>query len=142
MKKIISLIITLLFVFNLLPSVFAMQQETVDINSFDNFSIEQVQKTFSNTLSQEQASDNQNNEEQNLYLNEIFCNVQNISSLKLSFTSNVLFSESNGYGLNYLYQYKLFEKKFQSDGISEYKINFNSYIATALFDIYGVVFHI
>ena len=125
MKKIISLIITFLFVFSLLPSVFAMQQETVDINGFDNFSIEQVQKTFSNTLSQEQASDNQNNEEQSLYLNEIFCNVQNVSSLKLSLTSSVLFSESNIYDLNYLYQYKLFERKFCPDGLSEYKINFN-----------------
>ena len=142
MKKIVSLIVTFLFVFNLVPSVFAMQQETVDINGFDNFSIEQIQKTFSNTLSQEQTSNEQNTEKQVLSLNDILCNIQNVSSVKLNLSSNVLFSESNGHGLNYLYQYKLFERKFCPDGLSEYKINFNSYIATALFDIYGVVFHI
>ena len=62
MKRIISLIIVFLFVFNLLPSAFAMQKETVDINGFDNFSVEQVQKTFANTLSQEQTTNNQDTE--------------------------------------------------------------------------------
>ena len=57
MKRIFSLIIAFLFVFNLLPSVFAAQTETVNINGFDNFSIEQVQKTFSNTITQNTKSD-------------------------------------------------------------------------------------
>lgn len=142
MKKIISLIITFLFVFNLLPSLFAMQQETVDINGFDSFSIEQVQKTFSNTLSQEQTSEKQNTEKQKLSFSDIFCNVQNISSIKLSSSNNTLFFENNVYGLNYFYQYKLFEKNILSTGITEYKIHFNSYMATALIDIYDVVLYI
>ncbi|MBO7612112.1 MAG: hypothetical protein J6T23_07890 [Elusimicrobia bacterium] len=142
MKRIASLIIAFLFVFNLLPSVFAMQQETVDISGFDDFSIEQVQKTFANTLSQEQETDDQDTEKQMSSLNEVLCNTQNISFVKQNSSSDNLFFENKSYALNYLYQYKLFERGLCLNGISEYKMNFNSYIATALFDIYGVVFYI
>ena len=43
MKKIISLFIIFIFVFSLVPCAFAMETKAVDINSFDEFSIEQVQ---------------------------------------------------------------------------------------------------
>ena len=142
MKRIVSLIISFLFVFNLLPSLFAMQHETVDIDGFDIFSIEQVQKTFSNTLSQEQTTNNQNDEKQMLSLKEVLCNPQNTSFAEQNLSFDNLFFESKKYGLNYLYQYSLFDRKDCLIGIGEYKINFNSYIATALFDIYGVVFYI
>ena len=75
-------------------------------------------------------------------LNEVLCNTQNISFVKQNSSSDNLFFENKSYALNYLYQYKLFERGLCLNGISEYKINFNSYIATALFDIYGVVFYI
>lgn len=142
MKKIISLFIGFVFVVNFIAPVFAFQTETVDVGSFDEFSIEQVQKTFSSTLSQEQTSNNQDTEKQVLSLNEVLCNTQNNSFVKQNLSSNNLFFESGSYGLNYLYQYKLFEKNGCWSGISEYKINLNSYMATALFDIYGVVFYI
>ena len=141
MKRIVSLIITFLFVFNLLPSAFAMQQGNVDINDFDSFSIEQVQKTFANTLSHEQATNTQDNEKQNLFLNEILCNPQSISFVEQNLSVENLFFENQKYGLNYLYQYKLFEKKKRLIGISEYKINFNSYIATVLVDVYGAAIY-
>ena len=141
MKRIVSLIIIFLFVFNLLPSVFAMQQETVDIGGFDSFSLEQVQKTFANTLSQEQTTNNQDNEKQDLSLNEVLCNPQNISFVEQNLSLENLFFESQKYGLNYLCQYKLFEKKKRLIGISEYKINFNSYIATVLVDVYGAAIY-
>ena len=142
MKKIISLFIGFIFVVNFVAPVFAFQTETVDIDSFDEFSIEQVQKTFSSTLSQEQTADNQNTEKQMLFLNEVLCNNQSNSFVKQNSLSDNLFFENKSYGLNCLYQYKLFEKNGCSSGISEYKINLNSYMATALFDIYGVVFYI
>ncbi len=142
MKKIISLFIGFIFVVNFVAPVFAFQTETVDIDSFDEFSIEQVQKTFSSTLSQEQTADNQNTEKQMLSLNEGLCDTQSNFFVKQNSLSNNLFFENKSYGLNYLYQYKLFEKNGCSSGISEYKINLNSYMATALFDIYGVVFYI
>ena len=142
MKKIISLFIGVVFMINFVAPVFAFQTETVDVDSFDEFSIEQVQKTFSSTLSQEQTSNKQDTEKQMLSLNEILCNTQNNSFVKQNLSSGNLFFENKSYGLNYLYQYKLFEKNGCLGGISEYKINFNSYMATALFDIYGVVFYI
>ncbi len=142
MKKIISLFIGFIFVVNFVAPVFAFQTETVDIDSFDEFSIEQVQKTFSSTLSQEQTADNQNTEKQMLSLNEGLCDTQSNSFVKQNSLSDNLFFGNKSFGLNYLYQYKLFEKNGCSSGISEYKINLNSYMATALFDIYGVVFYI
>ncbi|MBR4632490.1 MAG: hypothetical protein IKO48_04135 [Elusimicrobia bacterium] len=142
MKKIISLLIGFIFIFNFIAPVFAFQTGTVDVGSFDEFSIEQVQKTFSSTLSQEQTSSNQDTEKQMLSLNEVLCNAQNNFFVRQNSLSNNLFFENKSYGLNYLYQYKLFEKNGCSSGISEYKINFNSYMATALFDIYGVVFYL
>ena len=39
MKKIISLFIIFLFLFNLIPYSFAMETKSIDINSFDEFSI-------------------------------------------------------------------------------------------------------
>ena len=142
MKKIISLFIGFIFVVNFVAPVFAFQTETVDIDSFDEFSIEQVQKTFSSTLSQEQTADNQNTEKQMLSLNEGLCDTQSNSFVKQNSLSDNLFFGNKSFGLNYLYQYKLFEKNGCSSGISEYKINLNSYMATALFDIYGVVFYL
>ena len=142
MKKIISLFIGFIFVVNFVAPVFAFQTETVDIDSFDEFSIEQVQKTFSSTISQEQTADNQNTEKQMLSLNEGLCDTQSNFFVKQNSLSNNLFFENKSFGLNYLYQYKLFEENGCSSGISEYKINLNSYMATALFDIYGVVLYI
>ena len=142
MKKIISLLIGFIFIFNFIAPVFAFQTGTVDVGSFDEFSIEQVQKTFSSTLSQEQTADNQNTEKQMLSLNEGLCDTQSNSFVKQNSLSDNLFFGNKSFGLNYLYQYKLFEENGCSSGISEYKINLNSYMATALFDIYGVVFYI
>ena len=140
MKKIVSLVIVFLFMFNLLPSLFASQVGTVDVNSFDEFSIEQVQKTFSNTLTQETKSDNQNQEEALFVLSsDVACTTQTLSYTELSSSSNVFLSRETGDVLNYLYQYKLFEKNNLSEGIAEYKINLNSYIAIVLVDVYGVV---
>ena len=112
---------------NFVAPVFAFQTETVDIDSFDEFSIEQVQKTFSSTLSQEQTADNQNTEKQMLSLNEGLCDTQSNSFVKQNSLSDNLFFGNKSFGLNYLYQYKLFEKNGCSSGISEYKINLNSY---------------
>ena len=138
MKRIFSLIIAFLFVFNLLPSVFAAQTETVDINGFDNFSIEQVQKTFSNTIAQNTKSDTQDNNEQDFLFNAFVYNVQDMSFTELN---NVFFSENINSVVNYLHQYKLFEKNNLDYGISQYKINLNSYIATVLVDVYGAVIY-
>jgi hypothetical protein len=134
MKRIFSLIIAFLFVFNLLPSVFAAQTETIDINCFDNFSIEQVQKTFSNTITQNTKSDTQDSNEQDFLFNAFVYNVQDMSFTELN---NVFFSENINSVVNYLHQYKLFEKNNLDYGISQYKINLNSYIATVLVDVYG-----
>ena len=138
MKRIYSLIIVFLFVFNLLPSVFAAQTETVDINGFDNFSIEQVQKTFSNTIAQNTKSDTQDNNEQDFLFNAFVYNVQDMSFTELN---NVFFSENINSVVNYLHQYKLFEKNNLDYGISQYKINLNSYIATVLVDVYGAAIY-
>ena len=58
MKKIFSLIIVFLFFFGLFSNTFAMKTNSVDIDDFSEFSIEQVQNTFSNSLSQQQSTDN------------------------------------------------------------------------------------
>lgn len=143
MKRIYSLIIVFLFVFNLLPSVFAAQTETVDINGFDNFSIEQVQKTFSNTITQNTKSDAQDNNGQDFLFNAFVYNVQDMSFTELNnSSSNVFFSENINSVVNYLQQYKLFEKNnLDYYGISQYKINLNSYIATVLVDVYGAAIY-
>ena len=142
MKRIFSLIIAFLFVFNLLPSVFAAQTETIDINCFDNFSIEQVQKTFSNTITQNTKSDTQDSNEQDFLFNAFVYNVQDMSFTELNnLSSNVFFSENINSVVNYLHQYKLFEKNNLDYGISQYKINLNSYIATVLVDVYGAVIY-
>lgn len=139
MKKIVSLVIVFLFMFNLLPSLFAAQIGTVDVNSFDEFSIEQVQKTFSNTLTQETKSDTQDQEEALFVLNDVAFNTQTLSYNKLDSSLKMFSSRDVGNVLNYLYQYKLFENSTLSEGIAEYKINLNSYIAIVLVDVYGVV---
>ncbi len=142
MKRIFSLIIAFLFVFNLLPSVFAAQTETIDINCFDNFSIEQVQKTFSNTITQNTKSDTQDSNEQDFLFNAFVYNVQDMSFTELNNLSlNVFFSENINSVVNYLHQYKLFEKNNLDYGISQYKINLNSYIATVLVDVYGAAIY-
>ncbi|GEM_PF-2505601 len=142
MKRIFSLIIVFLFVFNLLPSVFAAQTDTVDINGFDNFSIEQVQKTFSNTISRDTKEETQNSNEGYSLLNEFVYNAQNLSFIKSNNSSESVFcSEDVNSILNYLHKYKLFEKSNLFCGISQYKINLNSYIATVLVDVYGAVIY-
>ena len=142
MKRIFSLIIAFLFVFNLLPSVFAAQTETVNINGFDNFSIEQVQKTFSNTITQNTKSDTQDSNEQDFLFNAFVYNVQDMSFTELNnSSSNVFFSENINNVVNYLHQYKLFEKNNLDYGITQYKINLNSYIATVLVDVYGAAIY-
>lgn len=142
MKRIFSLIIVFLFLFNLLPSVFAVQTETVDINGFDSFSIEQVQKTFSNTISQNSKSDTKDSNEQDFLLNTFVYNSQDISFMKVNKSlSNIFFSEKVTGVVDYLYQYKLFEKNNLCYGISQYKIDLNSYIATVLVDVYGTTMY-
>lgn len=143
MKKIVSLFIIFLFLFNLVPCVFAMETKTVDISSFDEFSIEQVQNTFSDSLTQEKTSDNKTEQDMGNFL---FCsrtdyNVPSSLSVNLKQPTTILFCyDFDSTGLNYLYQYKLFERPSLSGGISEYKIKQNAYMAIALFDTVSFVY--
>ena len=68
MKKIVSLFIIFMFLFNLVPYAFAMETKTVNINSFDEFSIEQVQNTFSDSLTQEKTSNNKTEQDTENFL--------------------------------------------------------------------------
>ena len=142
MKKIVSLAIAFLFVFNLLSSVFASQSETVDVGAFDSFSIDQIQKTFSNTLSDEKKSEEQNDSSQVFILSECIYNVSDFYFGVSNMSVNMFADKDLSRGLEYLYKYKLFERDKSLGGITEYKINLNSYIAIALVDIYGVIYYI
>ena len=142
MKKIVSLFIIFMFLFNLVPYAFAMETKTVNINSFDEFSIEQVQNTFSDSLTQEKTSNNKTEQdtENFLFFNETDYNIPNFVSVNLKQPTIILFCyDFDSYKLNYLYQYKLFEEKRLNCGISEYKIKQNTYMAIALFDTVSFV---
>lgn len=142
MKKIISLFIIFLLLFNLIPYSFAMETKTVDINSFDEFSVAQVQNVFSNSLAQEKIADTESEKETDnmMFSNNTDCNVPNFLSVNLKQPVKTLFNyDFSLNSLNYLYQYKLFEKE-KLEGISEYKINQNTYMAVALFDMYVFVY--
>ena len=144
MKKIISLFIIFLFLFNLIPYSFAMETKSIDINSFDEFSIEQVQNTFSNSLSQEKSSDNKTEQETENFLfsnKTVDYNIPVFLSLNLKQQTTTNFCyDFDLYGLNYLYQYKLFEKINSDIGITEYKIKQHTYMAVALFDTVSFVY--
>ena len=135
MKKLISLFIAFLFVSNFVSVVFPTENADINLQSFDNFSIEQVQKTFSNTLSQENTNNNDMGTNEISFFNITDYNIQNNCLLETNcFLKTVCF---NFYfcGLNeYLYQYKLFEKNKFIYGLTKYKITFNSYFAEVLFD--------
>ena len=143
MKKIVSLFIIFMFVFNLVPYAFAMETKTVNINSFDEFSIEQVQNTFSDSLTQEQTSNSKSEQDTENFL---FCNgtdysVPSVLSVNLKQPTTSFFCyDFDLYGLNYLYQYQLFEKQSLPVGICEYKIKQNAYMAIALFDTVSFVY--
>lgn len=140
MKKIVSLCITFLFVFGFVSNIFSSQGCAVDINNFDEFSIDQVQKTFSNTLTQEQKTNTEDTTSDFLTISDIDCNL-NISISKKIPLSNLFFTISDVCSLNYLYKYKLFDiiDRFNSNSITQYKMNFNSYIAVVLFDTNSII---
>lgn len=143
MKKIISLVFSFLFVFNFVSNVFSSQVYDIDLNNFDNFSIEQVQKTFSNTLSQEQKTNTQDTVSDFLTLNDLNFNLNNnVQIKKANSLSNLFFELSSLHSLNYVYKYKLFENICglnNNSGITQHKIKFNSYIAVVLFDTNSVL---
>jgi len=137
MKKILSLFINFLFVFNFVSVAFSVQNDIVDFESFDNYSIEQVQNVFSNALTTTQSSNNQNDKDKLVTLNAFCINGSNISFSNEK-TTKVFFSYIDKlFDNNYFYKYKLFERYclFTKTSITEYKMNFNSYIAVVLFDI-------
>ena len=142
MKKIVSLFIIFLFLFNLVPYAFAMESGSVDINGFDEFSIEQVQKTFSNTLSCEKLSNTKTEQQTGNFL---FCdktdfNIPNSFTVNLKRAQVYFFSyDFDAYGLNCLCRYPLTDKQNSVDGIGEYKIKQNTYMAVALFDTVSFV---
>ena len=145
MKRIVSLFIFFLFLFNLVPYAFAVETKTVNINSFDEFSLEQVQKTFSSNLTQEKNANTKSEKEVNniLFCDKIIFDISSSSFVNLKNLSTLFFCHdfvSNR--LNYLYQYKLFEKTNSIDGICEYKIVLNTYMAVALFDMVGFAYNI
>lgn len=145
MKKIISLFIIFLFLFNLFPYSFAMETKSIDINSFDEFSVEQVQNTFSDNLTQEKNSNTKSDQDTNAFLfsnTMINCNISDFLSADLKQQSSNLFSYDFDFCRlnNYLYRNKLFEKKCLTCGIGEYKINQNTYMAVALFDSVNFVY--
>ena len=142
MKKIVSLFIIFLFLFNLVPYVFAAENVSVDINSFDDFSIEQIQKTFSGSLSCEKLSETKTECGTDNFL--FFCKtdvvVTNGMSVNLKQPATYFFCyEFDVYGLNNLYKCPLVEKQNLIEGISEYKIKQNAYMAIALFDTVSFV---
>jgi hypothetical protein len=115
-----------------------METKTIDINSFDMFSLEQVQNTFSNSLMQENdsATKSEKSAEDFLFSNRIDCNIP--SFLFVNFkesVTNLFYYESDSKMLGYLCRYQLlFEKQNLIYGIGKYKIKQNAYMAVVLFD--------
>jgi hypothetical protein len=144
MKKILSLIIVFLSVFNLLSCAFAIETKTVDFNSFDEYSIAQVQNTFSSSLTQEKNSDTRSEKsmDDKFLYNQTDYNIPNCSFMNLKEKEmSFIFSDINNLsGENYLHKYQLFYKNNLVDGISEYKITQNTYMAVVLFDIVKFVY--
>ncbi|MBR3628661.1 MAG: hypothetical protein IKN42_07485 [Elusimicrobia bacterium] len=127
----------------MIPYVSAMETKIVNINNFDEFSLEQVQNTFSNSLTQEKTSDNKSeqNTENSLFCNGTDYNVPTFLSVNLKQPTTFVFCYNfDTCRLNYLCQYKLFEKINLSCGIGEYKIKQNAYMAVALFDTISFVY--
>ncbi len=145
MKKILSLIIVFLFFFGLFSDAFAMETNSVDIDDFSTFSIEQVQNTFSNSLSQQQSTDNKTENQ----AGKVFVFADTDYSIPTFFVinfvqpaTNFYFCDIDLYGLNYFYRNKIFDETKLFGGLSEYKITQNSYMAVALFDVVNSVYMI
>ena len=137
MKKILSLVIIFLFFFGLFSENFAMETKSVDVDDFSSFSIEQVQNTFSNSLSQQQSTDNktENQADDVFVVVDTDYSIPTFSDMNFSQpTTDFYFYDIDLYGLNCFYRYKLFYETKLFNGISEYKIKQNSYMAVALFD--------
>ena len=145
MKKILSLVIIFLFFFGLFSEIFAMETKSVDIDDFSSFSIEQVQNTFSNSLSQQQSTDNKTENQ----ADDVFAFMDTDYSISTFFIINFVQSATNFYfcdidlyGFNYFYRNKIFDETKLFRGLSEYKITQNSYMAVALFDVVNSVYMI
>ena len=143
MKKIVSFIIIFLFFFGLFSDVLAMKTNSIDISDFTDFSIEQIQNTFSNSLSQEKNIPNKT--EKNTGDIYVLCNTD--YNIPTSFVmnlnhhiTNIYFNNICLYGFNCFCRDKLFDEKKLFTGIGEYKIKQNSYIATVLFDVANSVY--
>ena len=135
MKKILSLFVIFLFIINFVSIIFATENNDINLETFDNFSIEQVQKTFSNTLSNTKTNTDKKETSELFFFNKVDYNIQNTCFSKINNLSEIFFFKNVLCCLNnYIYKYKLFEKNKFICGISEYKITFNSYFADVLFD--------
>lgn len=145
MKKILSLVIIFLFFFGLFSENFAMETNSVDIDDFSTYSIEQFQNTFSNSLSQQQSTDNKTENQ----AGNFFAFADTDYSIPTFFVINFVQSATNFYfcdielyGFNYFYRNKIFDETKLFRGLSEYKITQNSYMAVALFDVVNSVYMI
>lgn len=138
MKKIVSLFIVFLFFFGLFSNAFAMKTNSINIEDFSSFSIEQIQNTFSNSLSQQQntedKTENQTNEP--FAFADIDYNIPTFYVMNfVQPTINFYFCDTDIYGPNCFYRNKIFDETKRFSGLSEYKITQNSYMAVALFDV-------
>ena len=147
MKRILSLFIVFLFFLGLFSNAFAMKTNSVDIDDFSIFSIEQVQNTFSNALSQDKNSDNKTQNQTDNETDDVFSfNDTDYSIPTFSIVNfaqpatNFYFCDVDLYGLNCFYRNKIFDEAKLFKGISEYKITQNSYMAIALFDVVNSVY--
>ena len=141
MKKLINLFIVLFLLFNFSVNGFTsvFETEKPDISSFDDFALDIVQKTFSNTLSCYKLKVSQNcdqTEQKDL----TFCCYDTEFVFRTCFAYNYyddkilkVFNETK-HNLCLSQDCRLLYNCFCDIGISKYRQSFNSYIAIALFD--------
>lgn len=143
MKKIISLFIIFLFFFGLFSNAFAMKTNSIDIDDFSSFSIEQIQNTFSNSLSQQQSTEDKTENKTNdtFAFADMDYSIPNFYVINfVQPATNFYFCDVDIYGPNCFYINKIFDETKRFSGLSEYKITQNSYMAIALFDVVNYIY--
>lgn len=135
MKKILSLFIVSLLFFNLSVNLFSMTfQNSADISEFDDFALEQVQKTFSSSL---YGGGDAQNESQNLP-DDFF-----LSREKDLVLQNSFFAKTDGLKSCLcagIFKSGINNKQFKYGGcvflcgLTKFQINLNSYMSMVIPD--------
>lgn len=140
MKRILTLLISFFVLFNLTTNLFAFSIRNASDFDFDSFALEQIQKTFTSNLSINDFSSTNKSQNKSAQDNILFT-ATDFNFIYQSFSNNLeILSILPFCKLN---DFMVTNKDVDSSiflcnktGLTKYKIDFNSYIATVIPDNY------